>query len=109
MLASEFAVDLAEGVDLVVDASALLGVKEDLDDLVAILLGADALANDLGGVDEVGENGVVDSGQGAGPWALLGDTATARGEREDTALGNEEDMAVGELLLELTGESVALS
>lgn len=109
VLASELAVDLAEGVDLVVDAGALLGVKEDLDDLVAVLLGADALANDLSGVDEVGEDSVVDSGQGAGSWALLGDTAAARGEREDTALGDEEDVAVRELLLELTGESVVSS
>jgi hypothetical protein len=74
---------------------------------VTVLLGADALSNDLGGVDEVGEDSVVDGSESAGTGALLLDAGAASGLGEDTALSNEDDVAVRELLLELTGESRA--
>lgn len=109
VLASELAVDLTEGVDLVVNASALLGVKEDLDDLVAVLLGADALADNLGRVDEVGEDGIMDSSESAGPGALLLDTAAAARLGKDAALSKEDNVAVRELLLELTGQAVEIA
>lgn len=105
VLAGELAVDLGERVELVVDTSALLGVKEDLGDLGGVLLGADALANDLGGVDEITEDGIVDSGESARAGALLDNTAGAAGHGENAALGKEHNVAVRELLLELTGEA----
>jgi hypothetical protein len=107
--AGELAVDLGVGVEAVVDAAALLLVEDDLEGLVAVLLGAEALADDLDGVDEVGEDGVVDGGQGAAVGALLllavAGAGGALGARQDAARGQEEDVAVGELLLELTGEA----
>lgn len=108
--AGQSAVDLAVGIESVVNTTALLLVENNLDGLAAVLLGADALANDLDGVDEVGEDGVVDSGQSAGTGTLLGLVGArvdgALGAGEDAALSDEEDVAVGELLLELTGEAV---
>jgi len=107
--AGELAVDLGVGVEAVVDATTLLLVEDDLEELVAVLLGAEALADDLDGVDEVGEDGVVDGGEGAAVGALLllgvAGAAGALGAGEDAARGEEDDVAVGELLLELTGEA----
>lgn len=105
MLACQLLIDLAERIDLIVDARALLRVQEDLDDLVAVLLGADALADDLGRVHEVGQDRFVHGCQGARAWALLRDAAAARGEWEDAAQGNEQHVAVGELLFELACEA----
>jgi hypothetical protein len=110
--ASETAVDLAVSIEAVVDTTTLLLVEDDLEGLGAVFLGADALANDLDGVDEVSEDGVVDSGQSAGTGALLGLGGArvdgALGAGQNAALSNEEDVAVGELLLELAGQTVVL-
>jgi len=106
VLASELAVDLAEGIDLVVNTSTLLGIKEDLDNLMAILLRAYTLADDLGGVDKVTEDSVMDGGESSVAGTLLLDARAAAGKGEDAALSDEDNVAVGELLLELTGESL---
>ena len=110
--AGETAVDLSIGVDTVVDASTLLLVKDDLEDLAAVLLGADALADNLNGVAEIGEDGIVDSSQsaGAGTLLLLGVARAGRalGAGQDAARGEDQDMAVGELLLELTGQAAVI-
>ena len=93
-----------------VDATTLLLVQDDLEQLTAVLLRPDALADDLDGVDEVSEDGLVDSGQSArtGALLLLGGARVdgALGAGEDAAGSDEEDVAVGELLLELTSEAV---
>lgn len=108
-LAGQTLVDLRVGVEAVVDAAALLLVEDDLEDLGVVLLGADALADDLDGVDEVGEDGVVDGGQSPGARALLGlggaAAVAALGARQDAAGSDDQHVAVGELLLELTGET----
>ena len=92
-----------------VNTTTLLLVKDDLEGLGAVLLGADALADNLDGVDKVGEDGVVDSGQSAGAGTLLGLSGArgggALGAGQDAALGHEEDVAVGELLLQLAGQT----
>jgi hypothetical protein len=94
----------------VVNTTLLLLVKDNLQGLGAILLSASALANDLDGVDEVGQDGLVDSGQSARTGALLGLVGArgdgALGAGQDAALSNEEDVAVRELLLELAGQTV---
>lgn len=58
-LASQALVDLGVGVETVVDTTTLFLVEDDLEDLGVVLLGADALADDLNRVDEVGEDGIV--------------------------------------------------
>lgn len=108
--AGQLAVDLGVGVQAVVDTATLLLVEDDLEVLGAVLLGAEALADDLDGEDEVGEDGVVDGGQGAGAGALLllGVARAGRslGAGQDAARGEDQDVAVGELLLQLTGQAV---
>lgn len=107
--AGEAAVDLAVGIEAVVDTTTLLLVENDLEGLGAVLLGAGTLADDLDGVDEVGEDGVVDSGQSARAGTLLGlggaRVGGALGAGQDAALGHEENVAVGELLLKLAGQT----
>lgn len=107
--AGEATVDLAVGIEAVVDTTTLLLVEDDLEGLGAVLLGAGALADNLDGVDEVGEDGVVDSGQSARAGALLGlggaRVGGALGAGQDAALSHEENVAVGELLLELAGKT----
>lgn len=49
----ETAVDLGIGVEAVVDTNALLLVKDHLEELATVLLGADALANNLNGEAEI--------------------------------------------------------
>jgi len=63
--ASQAPVDLRVGVEPVVNATTLLLVKDDLEGLGAVLLGAEALADDLDGVDKIGQDGIVDSGESA--------------------------------------------
>jgi hypothetical protein len=108
--ASEAAVDLGVSVQAVVDATTLLLVKDDLEELAAVLLGAETLADNLNGVGEVGQDGVVDSGEsaGAGTLLLLGVARAGRalGAGQNATRGEDQDVAVGELLLELTGEAL---
>ena len=107
--AGEAAVDLGVGVEAVVDGTALLLVKDDLEGLGAVLLGAETLANDLDGEDEVGEDGVVDGSEGARTGTLLlegvAGAGGALGAGKDAARSEDQDVAVRELLLELTGET----
>lgn len=93
-----------------VNTTLLLLVQDNLEGLGAVLLGANALADDLNGVDQVSEDVVVDGGQSAGTGTLLGlvgagvDGALRAGQ--NAALSNEEDVAVRELLLQLAGQAV---
>lgn len=108
--AGQAAVDLGVGVESVVDTTTLLLVEDDLEELAAILLGADALADNLDGVDEVGEDGIVDGGQGSRTRALLLEGVAraggSLGAGQNAARGEDQDMAVGELLLELTSQAL---
>lgn len=107
--AGEALVNLGVGVESVVNTTALLLVKDDLEGLGAVLFGADTLADDLDGVDEVGQDSIVDSGKSAGTGTLLllevAGAGGALGAGENAASSEDEDVAVGELLLELTGQA----
>ena len=108
-LACQSLVNLGVGVESVVNTTSLLLVENDLEQLAAILLLAETLANDLDGVDEVGKDGVVDGGEGPGDGTLLGLGGTAAvaalGAGQNAAGSDDQHVAVGELLLELTGET----
>lgn len=108
--ARQSSVDLGVGVQSVVDATALLLVQDDLQQLAVILLGPQTLADNLDRVDKVAEDSVVDGSQSprAGPLLLLGVARAggALGARQDAARGKDQDVAVGKFLLELTGEAV---
>lgn len=60
---SQLAVDLGVSIESVVNTSLLLLVEDNLQDLAAILLGAETLANNLDWVDQVGEDSVVNGGE----------------------------------------------
>ena len=110
--ASEATVDLGVGVEAVVDTTTLLLVEDDLEGLATVLLGAHTLANDLNGVGEVSKDGVVDGSQSARTGALLllgvARAGGTLGAGQNAARSEDQDVAVGELLLELTGEAEKL-
>lgn len=105
LLVGELAVDSCVGVGAGLNVGLILGVEVNLDDALAIDLASGALAGDLGGVNNVLEDGILDGGQGAGARAGGGRAGGALvGVAEDGALGDDEDVAAGELLLELADE-----
>ena len=77
-----------------------------LDGLGTINLDTGALANDLRGVAKVIQKSTVDSSQSAGSGTRLLGVVATRGLGEDAALGNENDVAVRELLLQLAGHAI---
>lgn len=107
--ASQTSVDLGVCVESVVNTTALLLVEHNLQQLAAVLPRAHTLANDLDGVDQVGEDGLVDGGQCSAARTLLlqrvARAVRALGAREDTAGGDEDDLAIRELLLKLASEA----
>lgn len=111
--ARQAAVDLGVGVESVVDTTTLLLVKDDLEELAAVYLGAQTLADNLDGVDEVSKDGIVDSSQSSrtGSPLLEGVARAGRalGSGKDAARGDDQDMAVGELLLELTSQAITIT
>jgi len=60
-----------------------------------------ALPNDVGGIDQVFKDLIMDIGQSAGPRSLLLDTRVTGGLGEGASLGDKDDMAFRELLLQL--------
>ena len=108
-LARQTLVDLAVGIEPVVDTASLLLVEDALEDLAAVLTRASALADDLNGIDEIGEDSIVDCSECARARTLLrlrcAAAVAALWARQDAAGGDDEDVAVGELLLELAGEA----
>lgn len=107
---SKLLVDFRVGIESVINTSLLLLIQDNLQDLGAIFLGTETLANDLDGEDEVGQDSIVDGGQCSGTGSLLGErgagTVGTLWAGENAAGGEEEDVTVGELLLELTGETL---
>jgi hypothetical protein len=110
---SQLFVHLGVSIESVIHTTLLLLIKNNLQDLASVLLGAQSLANDLDGIDEVREDGVVDGSESSGTGTLLGEggarTVGALGPGEDAARGEDQDVAVRELLLEFAGESVIIS
>ena len=100
-------IHLGVRIEPVIHPAALLLVQHDLQHLTAVLARAGALADDLDGVDDVAEDGVVHGRQGAAVGPLLGlrgaGAGGAFGAGQDAAGGEEEDVAVGELLFEFAG------
>lgn len=106
VFSGQLSVHLTESVNLVINNGLLFGIQEDLGNLVAIDLGADTLSDNLSGVDEVVEKVLVNSGEGSGTRSLLGDARPPRRDGEDSAEGKEDNVSVGELLLEFAGKAL---
>ena len=96
-----------------INTTLLLLIEHHLQDLASILLSAQSLADNLNRENEVGEDRVVDGSECSGTGALLSERGAravgALGAGQNAARGEDQDVAVGELLLELTGESVLVS
>jgi hypothetical protein len=110
-LACQSLVDLRVGIESVVNTTTLLLIQHNLENLGSVFLGSDALADNLNWVDEIVQDAVVDGGECAGNWSLLLLRCTAAvgtlWAGKNTAGSDDEDVTVGELLLELAGEAVA--
>lgn len=106
----QFSVDLRVRVESVVHTTALLLVQNDLEDLASVFLGSQSLSDNLNGVNHVGEDGLVDGSQGSAARTLLGlrgaGSVGSLGAGENAARSDEQDVAVGELLLELAGQTL---
>ena len=84
----------------------LVLVQVDLEESGAVKTDPGALANDLGGVDQVIEDGVVNSNQGTGHGSLLLKlVGLSCWLGQDPSLGNEDDVLAGELLLQLANQT----
>jgi len=109
-LARQPLVDLRVGIESVINTTPLLLVQHDLENLGAIFLRSDALADNLNWVDEIVQDAVVNGGECAGSWTLLllrcAAAVGALWARENATGSNDEDVAVGELLLKLAGEAL---
>lgn len=70
-------VHLGVSVEPVVHTTSLLLIEHDLEDLAAVLTSAHTLSDNLHWVDEVCQDGIVDSGESARTWALLRLRSTA--------------------------------
>ena len=110
---SQSSVHLGISIQAVIHTPFLLLIQHNLQSLAAILLGAKTLADNLNRVDEISQNGIVNCGQCSGTGSLLGLRGTgavgALGTGKNAARGEDQDVAVRELLLKLTGETVFLS
>lgn len=105
-LSGELVVNRLQRIKLVVSGANIFGSKQHLVDLVSTHLESDALSNNLGGVDKVLQHSVVDSSQSTGLGSLLLKHGVLAGLGDDLSVGKENNMAVAELLLELTGDSL---
>lgn len=106
LLASELVVHRLERLELVVDESGVLGVEEDLLDSGAANLVLDSLANDLGGENQILEESLVHLGQGSRHGSRLRGEELSALLGQNSSLSKEDNVSVGELLLELSGESL---
>jgi len=107
VLAGESLVDRRERVQLVFQGGRVFRVQEALDQPTAINAVLRPLADDLSGVDKILENLLVHAGDCPAVWpeALVPGGITG-GFGHGTALSDENDVAVSELLLQLSGESL---
>ena len=105
-LASELVVNRLERLELIVNDSGVLVVKDNLLELTTTNGVLNTLANNLRGENKVFEDSIVDSSQSSGVRTLLSRLSTTARLGEDGALSNENNVTVAELLLELTGQSL---
>jgi len=104
VLARQTAVDGRERVELVLERSGILRVEQNFEQFRSIDGDSCPLANDFGRVDQVFEDLLVHRREGSATRTLLLDAGSARRLAQHPALSDEDDVPVGELLLQLTGQ-----
>jgi hypothetical protein len=106
ILSSDLLVHGGKGVQFVFNVLLVLGVQVDFEDRRSVNPVADALANNLGGVDEVIKDGLVDGSDSARSGAvLLGLPAARGGLADDSPLDNQHNGLANEFLLQLADEA----
>lgn len=107
MLVGELSVDSGKGISSALNIGLVLGIKVNLHDTLSVDLDAGSLPNDFGRVDEVVQDGLVDSRQCARAWAGSVRLVTAvEGLSKNGTLGDNENVTSGELLFQLTDKSL---
>jgi len=107
LLVGEGLVHLGEGVQLGLNVDEVLGVQEDLEDLGAVNLISNSLADNLGRVYNVLQYRLVHSSEGSGHRAgALLESGSVESLREDGSLGDNHNVSATELLLKLADDSV---
>lgn len=104
LLTGQLAVDGLEGLQLVVNVVSVLGVQQDLLDLVTTNQVSNSLTDNLSWEDQVLQDLVVDSSQSSRSWSLLSLSRGTTWLWQDSSLSEEDNVTVWELLLELTGQ-----
>lgn len=103
-VASQLSVNVGHALSAVTEVRLITGIEEHSELLAAVLSYTGTLADDLRWVGKVLEDRAVDGSEGSRAGTGLLDTGTTAWLAEDSALANKDDVAVGELLLELTGQ-----
>ena len=105
-LVGELEVSSRESVELLLNVVAflLLDIEHNLEHLSAVGRHLDSLASDLMRGDNVVEDGLVDGSQGAGSGSDL-DTLASEVLVDHGSVGGENNVLLGELLLELSNQS----
>jgi len=106
VFSGQFLVNDRESVQFMINVGFILGIKEDLEMPRVVELVSDASADDIGGEDEVLQDGVVHGGESPAPRSLLPlDVVFPGGLGNDLSLGDDDDMLAAEFLLEFADQT----
>jgi hypothetical protein len=106
LLVGKLVVYISISLDSCLNISLVLGVKVYLKDTLSINLATSPLSFDLGRVDNIVEDSILNSSQGAATRAdSLGLVGTSKGLSKDGTLSNDKNLLSREFLLELTNKT----
>jgi hypothetical protein len=107
LLVSKLSVDGRKGISASLNIRLVLTVEVYLHDTLSVNLDACALSSNLSGVDKIVQNSLVDGGQSArARTGSIGLLVAVERLSEDSALGDQENMAAREFLFQLTDKSL---
>lgn len=104
LLTSQLVVDGLERFQLVVNVLDILGVQQDLLDLVATNQVSDSLTDNFGWENQVFQDLVMNSGQSSRSWSLLGLSRSSGWLWQDSSFSQEDNMTVLEFLFQFSGQ-----
>lgn len=102
MFVGKFIVHGRKGIEPSLNIGLVLSVEVNLHKPLSVSLNTGPLSGDLSGVNQVLEDGILDSGQSSGTGeGSLGLLTADVGFSENSALSDKQNMTAGELLLKL--------
>jgi hypothetical protein len=106
LLVGQLSINSSIGISATLNVGLVTSIKVNLKDTTSINLASGALSGDLGGVDNVLEDGILDGSQGTRAGAQsLGLLGTGIALSKDVTLGNNDEVFSRELLLQLADEA----